>query len=46
MCFLWKNSRPGVAHRAARYYKFDRKLYNKLHGMGKSFSPDEHNEIY
>ena len=36
----------GVAHRAARYYKFDRKLYNKLHGMGKSFSPDEHNEIY
>ena len=36
----------GVAHRAARYYKFDRKLYNKLLGMGKSFSPDEHNEIY
>lgn len=36
----------GVAHRAARYYKFDRKLYNKLHGMGKSFNPDEHNEIY
>lgn len=26
----------GVAHRAARYYKFDRKIYNKLHGMGKA----------
>lgn len=22
----------GVSHRAARYYRFDRKLYNKLHG--------------
>lgn len=27
----------GVPHRAARYYKFDRKVYNKLHGVGKSF---------
>ncbi|MCD8317943.1 MAG: NUDIX hydrolase [Paraprevotella sp.] len=32
-----------VAHRAARYYKFDRKLYNKLHGMGKSYN-EENNE--
>ncbi len=34
----------GVAHRAARYYKFDRKLYNKLHGWGKSFNQEEHHE--
>lgn len=27
----------GVAHRAARYYKFDRKIYNKLYGTNKSF---------
>lgn len=27
----------GVPHRAARYYKFDRKVYNKLHGSSKSF---------
>ena len=27
----------GVPHRAARYYKFDRKIYNKLHGVSKSF---------
>ncbi len=36
----------GVAHRAARYYKFDRKSYNKLHGMGKSFHTDGHNGTY
>jgi hypothetical protein len=28
----------GVPHRAARYYKFDRKIFNKLHGTSKSFS--------
>jgi len=28
----------GVPHRAARYYKFDRKIYNKLHVTTKSFS--------
>lgn len=28
----------GVPHRAARYYKFDRKLYNKSHGLSKSFN--------
>lgn len=28
----------GVPHRAARYYKFDRKIYNKLHGTAKSFN--------
>ena len=28
----------GVPHRAARYYKFDRKIYNKLHGATKSFN--------
>lgn len=27
----------GVPHRAARYYKFDRKIYNKLHGSHRSF---------
>lgn len=28
----------GVPHRAARYYKFDRKIYNKLHATTKSFN--------
>lgn len=28
----------GVPHRAARYYKFDRKIYNKLHVTSKSFN--------
>lgn len=28
----------GVAHRAARFYKFDKKIYNKLHGTTKSFN--------
>jgi len=28
----------GVPHRAARYYKFDRKIFNKLHGPSKSFN--------
>lgn len=28
----------GVPHRAARYYKFDKKQYNKVHGVSKSFS--------
>lgn len=27
----------GVAHRAARFYKFDRKIYNKMHGAGRAF---------
>lgn len=27
----------GVSHRAARYYRFDRKVYNKIHGISKSF---------
>ena len=35
----------GQPHRSARYYKFDRKLYNKLHGMGKSLNPEESNDI-
>ncbi|BEG99253.1 NUDIX hydrolase [Bacteroides sedimenti] len=28
----------GVPHRAARYYKFDRKIYNKIHATTKSFN--------
>ena len=28
----------GVPHRAARYYKFDKKIYNKIHGVSKSFN--------
>ncbi len=28
----------GVPHRAARYDKFDRKIFNKLHGPSKSFN--------
>jgi hypothetical protein len=27
-----EETQQGVSHRAARYYKFDRKTYNKLHG--------------
>lgn len=27
----------GVAHRAARYYRFDRKIYNKVCGVSKHF---------
>ena len=27
----------GVAHRAARFYKFDRKTYNKIHGASRAF---------
>lgn len=27
-----------VAHRAARFYKFDRKIYNKVYGTTKSFN--------
>ncbi|MCD8261415.1 MAG: NUDIX domain-containing protein [Bacteroides sp.] len=28
----------GVPHRAARYYKFDKKIYKKVHGTTKSFN--------
>lgn len=36
----------GVAHRAARFYRFDRKVYNRLHGLGKSYAAGESNESY
>ncbi len=36
----------GVAHRAARFYKFDRKAYNRIRGMGKSYLPEEENGNY
>lgn len=29
---MLEEKQSGVAHRAARYYRFDRKIYNKLHG--------------
>lgn len=28
----------GVAHRAARYYRFDRKLYNKVYGVSRQLN--------
>lgn len=34
----------GVSHRAARYYKFDRKTYNKQHQGSKSGDSEEFNE--
>lgn len=32
-----EEKQTGVPHRAARYYKFDKKTYNKIHGTNKSF---------
>ena len=30
-----EEKQTGVPHRAARYYKFDKKAYNKIHGTNK-----------